>query len=631
MTMPSANEPKEAVRSATDIVQVIGERVRLRRVGTRWSGLCPFHQEKTPSFTVNPERQIWHCFGCSKGGDVFAFLMEIDKLSFPEALSVLAERAGIELPKAGRGPGAAVRDRLLQANALASDFFQASLREAAPGAAKARAYLAGRGFEGEILDRFHVGWAPDQWEALAQALTKLLPAKTLEEAGLVLRRGDGSHFDRFRNRIVFPVETAPGKTAGFGARAIAPEDQPKYLNSSESAVFRKGSLLFGLPQARAAIRERKEVLVAEGYLDVLRLHAAGFANSVATCGTALTIEHARALARFEVDVVLVYDGDAAGVRAADRGLDPLLAAGLQARVLLLPAGEDPDSFLAKEPPAAFAKLLAEARDVPGFLAEASVGGEGANPALEARVRRFIGLLAQIEDPIRRRLLVRRGSEAFGLEEGVLLEALGRRKSGRAPARSSQSQPGGAGAAPTGGERRTGGDRRGHAEPGEGAGAPEGAEGAPARPVVTAESLDPAERELAARALTEEGAIGAIAEAGGVACFPTAELRELLKPWVESGQPPLPEERDRLLSEEPLVRGILAVHPVEDAVALEEQRRTARGLIERLEERRLRAAIQALDRAIREAETRRDGSLDRLVAERRDLASKLHQRSSGTVS
>lgn len=621
MNPPGAEEAKEAVRGATDIVQLIGEKVRLRRVGTRWSGLCPFHNEKTPSFTVNPERQIWHCFGCNKGGDVFAFLMETDKVTFPEALAILAERAGIELPKGDRGPGAAVRDRLLQANALASDFYQASLRSEA--GAPARAYLAGRGFKGSMLDVFHVGWAPDQWEGLATALGRLLPAKTLEEAGLTLRRGDGSHYDRFRNRIIFPVETAPGKTAGFGARAIASEDQPKYLNSSESAVFRKGSLLFGLPQARSAIRERKEVLVAEGYLDVLRLHEAGFTNAVATCGTALTLEHARALARFEAGVVLVYDGDAAGVRAADRGLDPLLGAGLAVRVLLLPAGEDPDSFLAKSAREAFATLLAEARDVPGFLAEATIGGggpAGADPSLEARVRRFVGLLRRVEDPIRRRLLVRRGAEAFGLEEGVLLEAAAKGMSGAGlksprPARPAEGAPGGAAKPPDGVPN----------------GAPEGGAAASERPAVTAEKLDPAERELAARALTEEGALRAILEAGGIACFVTPELREILAPWIEAGQPPLGGERDRLVDEHPLVRGILAVHPVEDAVPLDEQQRTARGLIERLEERRLRAAIQVLDRAIREAEQSRDASLGRLVAERRDLASKLHQRSQSPVS
>jgi DNA primase len=613
VTIPrTADEAKEAVRDATDIVPLIGEKVKLRRVGSRWSGLCPFHSEKTPSFTVNPERRIWHCFGCNKGGDVFTFVMEMEKVTFPEALSMLAERAGVELPKGDRGPGAAARDRLHQANALASDFFQASLRSDA--GAKARGYLASRGFQGEILDRFRVGWAPEGWDGLATALGKLVPVKTLEEAGLTLRRGDGSHYDRFRNRVIFPVETAPGKTAGFGARAIVPEDQPKYLNSSESAVFRKGSLLFGLPQARNSIRERKQALVAEGYLDVLRLHAAGFPNAVATCGTALTLEHAKALARFEVGVTLVYDGDAAGLRAADRGLDPLLSAGIETRVLLLPEGHDPDSFLADRRPEAFGLLLAEARDVPAFLAEAVAGGDRANPSLEARVRRFIGLLQRVDDPIRRRLLVRRGAEAFGLEEAVLLEAVAKRPGGSARA-------GGAGQATAGRSPRDAASVAGRAR-----GEADGTVASGAAPVagVTAESLDPAERELAARALTEEGALAALIDAGGVDCFPTEEIRDIVGPWLAAGQPPLGEERDRLIGEHPLVRGILAVHPVEEAVPLEEQRRTARGLIERLEQKRLRSSIATLDRAIREAEQARDESLDGLVAERRDLASKLHQ-------
>ena len=631
MNRPSADEAKEAVRNATDIVQLVGEKVRLRRVGTRWSGLCPFHAEKTPSFTVNPERQIWHCFGCSKGGDAFAWMMETEKVTFPEALAILADRAGIELPKGERGPGAAARDRLYQATALASDFFQKALRE--DGGKKARAYLSGRGFTGPILDQFHVGYAPEGWDALATTLGKLTPMKSLEDAGLTLKRGDGSsYFDRFRNRVIFPVEIAPGKTAGFGARAIVAEDNPKYLNSPETALFRKGSLLFGLPQARSSIRDRKQVLVAEGYLDVLRLHANGFTNAVATCGTALTIEHARALARFEADVVLVYDGDAAGIRAADRALDPLLSVGLAARVLLLPAGEDPDSLLAKSSPAVFSVLVAEARDVPGFLAEASLGGSAGSagagvgagmepgaskrtdPSLEARVRRFVTLLERVGDPIRRRLLVRRGSEAFGLEEAVLLEALTKKgKPGAKPA-GARTAPGGPGASK--GEPAAGGD---------------GSAGAEAPRGVTAEALDPAERELAARALTEEGALMALAASGGVDVFPTPELRDILAPWIESGQPPLEEERDRLVAEQPLVRGILAVHPVEEAVPLEDQRKTASGLIERLEDLRLRARLAALDRAIREAEHRRDEALGGLVAERRDLASKLHQRSHSPVS
>src|SRR6185503_13012232 len=214
-------------------VALVGEKVPLRRAGRSWKGLCPFHAEKTPSFTVNPERQVWHCFGCGKGGDAFAWLMELDKMTFPEALQSLADRAGIELPQSERGPGDAARDRLYQANALANDYFMASLRSAA--GETARAYLAGRGFEEDVLDAYQVGWAPEGWDGLATTLAKLLPGAVLEEAGLLLRRGDGSHYDRFRNRIMFPVLAAAGKVAGFGARTIASEDQPKYLNSPETA------------------------------------------------------------------------------------------------------------------------------------------------------------------------------------------------------------------------------------------------------------------------------------------------------------------------------------------------------------------------------------------------------------
>ncbi|MBI4365166.1 MAG: DNA primase, partial [Candidatus Latescibacteria bacterium] len=242
------DDVRERVRDATDIVQLIGERVPLRRSGRSFKGLCPFHTEKTPSFTVTPDRQIWHCFGCSRGGDVFAFLMEKDKLSFPEALHALADRAGIELPEREWGPKDEAFDRIYQSNALASDFFQASL--GTPAAGRAREYLAGRGFEEPWRTRFQIGWAPEGWDALATALGKLMPAAVLEEAGLIVRRGEGTgHYDRFRNRVMFPIAAASGKVAGFGARAIAPDDTPKYLNSPETPVFRKGRLLYGLPAA----------------------------------------------------------------------------------------------------------------------------------------------------------------------------------------------------------------------------------------------------------------------------------------------------------------------------------------------------------------------------------------------
>lgn len=609
MTMRIGEEVRERVRDATDIVQLIGERVELRRAGRSFKGLCPFHTEKTPSFTVTPDRQIWHCFGCSRGGDVFAFVMETEKVTFPEALRMLADRAGIEMPKQERVPGEEMFDRLYQANALARDFFHASLH--AEGAATARAYLAGRGFEEPWVTRFEIGWAPERWDGLLTALSKLLPAAVMEQAGLILRRGDGSgHYDRFRNRIVFPVATGAGKIAGFGARAIAEADTPKYLNSPETPVFRKGRLLYGLPLARQSIRERREAIVSEGYLDVIRLHANGFTNAVSSCGTALTPEQARLLARLQVDVLLLYDGDDAGVRAADRGLDPLLQAGVHARVLLLPGGEDPDSFLRKEGGDALKERLAAALDVPGFLAESKLaGGEGANPSLELRVRRFVGLLERIEDPIRRRLLLRRGAEVFGLEEAVLMEAVqggagGRGKRGSRPRPVVPPQgPVGASASASAG------------------GAPP-AEGAASLPA------DPIENELAGRVLTEEGAFAEVVDQGGAICFRSEPLRDLLNPWFGEGRAPLQDELRELLAQSPLTRSLLAELPQEPGRTVETSRKEARGLIQRLEERRLKASIQVLDQAIREAERSRDeGSLGRLIAERRDLASKLHMRSS----
>jgi DNA primase len=605
------DEVKEQVRSAVDIVQIVGERVALRRVGRRYSGLCPFHQERTPSFTVNPEWQIWHCFGCGKGGDVFSFLMELDKVTFPEALKELAERAGIELPRREATAGSELRDRLHQANALARDFFRAELLT--PAGAAARDYLAGRGFEGEILERFEIGWAPDRWDGLLSAVGKLLPAKTLEEAGLVLRRGDGSgHYDRFRNRILFPVLTATGRVAGFGARALHPEDTPKYLNSPDTPVFRKGSLLFGLSLARKQIRERKQVLVVEGYLDAMRLHRVGLDHAVGTCGTALTGEQARLLARLEPEVLLLYDGDDAGIRAADRALDSLLPAGLPVRVCTLPPGEDPDSFVQTKGAAALRTLLEErALDVPAFLAESKLTEDASkNPNAEARVRRFVALLSRVADPIRRQFLLRRGADVFRMDESVLLEAVrGQRRGpdGAAARSAPKDTPAGrAGTAPAAG-------------------------GPTARGSEGSEALDPVERELACRVLTEEGALAEVSERGGGAWFRHEGVRTLLQPWLQAGRPPYDDELRALAQESVLTRALLSEHAKLPGRTLDVERREARELMDRLEDRRLKENIRALDQAIRDAETRRDeGSLGRLVAERRDLASKLHTRTHSAI-
>lgn len=602
MSGRAGEEARERVRDATDIVQLIGERVALRRAGRSFKGLCPFHAEKTPSFTVTPDRQMWHCFGCSKGGDVFAFVMERDKLTFPEALRALADRAGIELPQQEGGARNDAFDKLYQANALARDFYRASLVSEA--GAKARAYILSRGFEEPWLTRFEVGWAPEGWDGLSKALGKLLPAAVLEQAGLTVRRGDGSgHYDRFRNRVLFPVATGSGKIAGFTGRAIAEGDEPKYLNSPETPVFRKGHLLYGLTQARAGIREQDEAIVSEGNLDVIRLHACGFGNAVATCGTALTPDQARLLARLRVKVLLLYDGDDAGVRAADRGLDPLLEAGVEVRVLLLPRGEDPDSFLRREGAGALRERMASALDVPGFLAESKLSG-GAGPGVEARVHRLVGLLNRIEDPIRRRLLLRRGAEVFGLEESVLIEAAqgkGRVRKAAAPAPSEvvTATTGDSGTASNASEKES--------------------------------PADPVERELAGRVLTEEGALAEVVSQGGSNCFRSRSLRDLLEPWISQARPPRDEELRLLEAESALVRELLAELPPEPGRTIEASRREARGLIERLTERRLKTEREALKRAIQRAERGGDKELlERLTAEWRDLASKLYTRTQHAI-
>jgi DNA primase len=609
----TGEEARERVRDATDIVQLIGERVALRRAGRSYKGLCPFHTEKTPSFTVTPDRQMWHCFGCSKGGDVFAFVMERDKLTFPEALRALADRAGIELPQQEGGARNDAFDKLYQANALARDFYRASL--GSEPAVKARAYIAARGFEEPWLTRFEIGWAPEGWDGLSKSLGKLLPAAVLEEAGLVVRRGDGSgHYDRFRNRVLFPVATGAGKTAGFTGRAIAEGDEPKYLNSPETPVFRKGRLLYGLTQARAGIRDQGEAIVSEGNLDVVRLHACGFGNAVATCGTALTSDQAKLLARLRVKVLLLYDGDDAGVRAADRGLDALLEAGVEVKVLLLPRGEDPDSFLRKEGAEALRERMASALDVPGFLAESELMGS-AGPGVEARVHRLVGLLNRIEDPIRRRLLLRRGADVFGLEESVLIEAI----QGKGRVRKAPSAPAGTSATAAAGEAS------------EGVAGSTGGAGTAARASEKESPADPVERELAGRVLTEEGALAEVVAQGGSICFRSLSLRDLLDPWISQARPPRDEELRLLEAESALVRELLAELPPEPGRTLEASRREARGLIERLTERRLKTEREALKRAIQQAERGGDKELlERLTAEWRDLASKLYTRTQHAI-
>jgi DNA primase len=349
---------KERVRETVDIVEVIGERLPLKKAGKNFTARCPFHVEKTPSFNVNPERQIYYCFGCGAGGDVYRFLMEYDKLSFPEALRLLAEKVGITMDRGVQGgkKSGETNDAYYEANALARQHFADSMADEAVGV-DAREYFAERALSDETVQKFGLGYAPDTWDGLLKLSgLKGISQKNMVDAGLLVQNEQGRVYDRFRGRVMFPIANTTGRVVAFGARTLDPDGEPKYLNSPESPIYRKSSVLYGLFHARDGIREHKRVLIAEGYMDVLQLMQAGVENAVATCGTALTREHGALLKRYSDQIVLIFDGDTAGVRAAMRAGDVLLEAGIEARVALLPEGDDPDTFVLSEGPEALHAL-----------------------------------------------------------------------------------------------------------------------------------------------------------------------------------------------------------------------------------------------------------------------------------
>jgi DNA primase len=319
-----ADDAVAEVRARADIVEVIGEAVVLKRSGRNFTGLCPFHQERTPSFNVNPEKQIFRCFGCGEGGDVFSFVMKSQHQTFPEALKGLADRYGIQLPD--RRPDDDERTHMREVNDQAASFYQQMLANEEFGA-KARAYLQDRGVGPDLQKKFGLGFAPGQWDSLHRYLLgQKVPTPLQESAALVRPRGSGSgHYDYFRNRIMFPIHNEASQVVGFGARAIDPGDEPKYLNSPETLLYRKGNLLYGLNQARDAIKARDSAVLMEGYMDVIMAHAYGFNHAVGVLGTALTPAQARILLRYTPGkrVVIAFDADRAGQVAAERGLATL--------------------------------------------------------------------------------------------------------------------------------------------------------------------------------------------------------------------------------------------------------------------------------------------------------------------
>jgi DNA primase len=361
--MAEAGSFAERVKQQADIVRVVGEYVRLKKSGQNFSGLCPFHQEKTPSFNVHPVKQIYHCFGCGVGGDVFKFVMELDKCTFPEAIRTVAEKCGIAIPRPReRSPEERrenqQRSALVEMHREAAAFFARQLHETPEGKV-AYAYLEDRGLNREAMIKFGLGFAPSSGDALLRFLKQKYPEKLLEVSGLLSREQSGRFFDRFRRRIIFPIANESAKVIAFGGRAMG-DDMPKYLNSPETPIYSKSNVLYHLDRAKEALRQNDFGVLVEGYMDAIAVARAGITNVIASCGTSLAEPQIKLLGRFTRRVVVNYDPDTAGQAATERSLTLLLEKEFDVRVLALPGGSDPDKFLKEQGAEAYKKLLLQA-------------------------------------------------------------------------------------------------------------------------------------------------------------------------------------------------------------------------------------------------------------------------------
>jgi len=395
-----ADETIQEVRDRVDIVELIGRHLTLKPSGRNHVGLCPFHSEKTPSFNVSPDRQGYYCFGCSEGGNAFTFLMHIENLTFPEAVRTLARECGIEVPESNES-GQSNTAILYRANDVAQARY---CRELLVSGTPAFAYLEARGFGASAIEKFQLGYAPDSWDTIANSLRdEQISAEIGVRAGLLAeRRTGGGHYDRLRGRVTFPIRDARGRVIGFGGRAISPEQEPKYLNTPESPIFRKRAALYGFPDALGPIRSAARAVVVEGYFDRIALDLAGVGSAVATCGTALTPDHVRELRRRTGEVVLLFDGDAAGQRALEKALQLLLPDGIRVRAAILPSGDDPDSFSAREGAEALNALVDSAPPaIEAVIARVAAGGHDTPWKIADAVAEVVPMLALIPGAVER--------------------------------------------------------------------------------------------------------------------------------------------------------------------------------------------------------------------------------------
>ena len=368
--MAEAGSFADRVKQQADIVRVVGEYVQLKKAGQNFRGLCPFHSEKTPSFNVHPTRQIYHCFGCGKGGDVFSFVMEMEKCEFPDAIRIVAEKCGIAIPgPKERSPEERKENQqraaLVEMHREAQTFFVRQIEGTLEGKA-ARAYLEDRGIDKATMNRFGIGYAPSGGDLLLRLFKSKYPEKLLTESGLIFRGENGRMFDRFRRRITFPISNESGKIVAFGCRALG-DDMPKYLNSPETPIYSKSNVLYHLDRAKEALRRSDFAVLVEGYMDAIAVARAGVSNVVASCGTSLAEPQIKLLGRFTRRVIVNYDPDTAGQTATERSISLLLEQDFEVRVLALPGKADPDKFIREQGAEAYVKLLKEAPPYVDYL------------------------------------------------------------------------------------------------------------------------------------------------------------------------------------------------------------------------------------------------------------------------
>jgi len=426
------DELVEEIRARSDIVEVISDRILLKKSGANYKGLCPFHSEKTPSFIVSPAKQIFHCFGCNEGGNVYQFVMKIENISFPDSVLLLARKYGINITDQKiKGVNSSQKNTLYDVNAMAAEFFQRQLSDL-PQGKTAREYLRKRGITDNIIESFKIGYASTSWDGVHQFLKKKgISTDIQNSAGLIKERENGGGYvDRFRERIIFTISDSEGRVVGFGGRVLNDTDsRPKYLNSPETLVYKKGNILYGLNITKDSIRKSKEAFLVEGYFDLITVYQHGIKNIIATSGTALTEDHARILRRYTDTVTLVFDGDEAGRNASDRGGIVLLNGGVKVKVISLPHGNDPDNFIREKSGEGFLNIARESKTFMEYIINKAIA-ESDLKSLDEKIRcinSIIPFLSIINNSVERSIYLSLLAEKTGVSEKAIMDEMSKKE------------------------------------------------------------------------------------------------------------------------------------------------------------------------------------------------------------